>query len=145
MNEEFGKREVQWIVDKQFAADDGLTVQVNKLPLRWPRFSIIVGILRVNGDEQSVSRYMPIMSAGRGQGKIVINPIASKLMELLTQAQDYIQSELQRLEDSALENKIAWEEKSLNKDKPRPRVGLSGGPNSGKTAKRREAKKGKAS
>jgi hypothetical protein len=123
---------VEWVEDKRFERD-GLCVTVQKLPLRWPRYSIAVGIAR---DANYVARYMPVRVTGKGK-LVLVNPVSQVLTNLMVEAEEYILSELQYLEDLVIEARQSQEQQEIGKDKPRPRVGLSGGPGSGKTARKR--------
>ena len=124
---------VDWVDDKRFTKD-GLSVQVRKLPLRWPRYSIAVGTL-VN---ENTLRFIPLRAAGKG--KIVLDRVGAALAALIAEAEDYVWSELQYLEDQRIEERLHDEARELNRDKPRAKVGLSGGPNSGKTARKKANK-----
>ena len=125
-----------WIKDRVFENND-FVVLVSKLPLRRPRFSINIGMRR----GENLQKFMPIQSTGHGLGKVAVKPFASPLYQMLIEVQDYIQSELQRVEDEELEFKLQKETRQMNKDKPKQTAGLSGGFGSGKTARRREAKR----
>jgi len=122
---------VEWVVDKSFEKD-GVTVQVNKLPLRRPRYSVSVGRTM----EKGTSKFMALRSEGKGQ--ISILKVSGTAYELLCEAEDYVQSELQYAEDQWVETQQHFETKDMNRGKKRAPVGLSGGPNSGKTARKRE-------
>jgi len=124
---------VDWTDDKKFEKD-GLCVVVRKLPLRWPRYALIVGVR----SEIGVGRFIPVRAFGKG--KIELERVTPTLVELLTEAEDYAQSELQLIEDERIEERQRYETRDMNRGKPRAVVGLSGGPHSGKTAKRRAAK-----
>jgi hypothetical protein len=122
---------VDWVEDRKFEREE-IFVQVNRLPLRRPRFSLSVGRTM---DEDRISRYFPLRSSG--QGKIEIERISHILSTLLAEAEDYVQSELQYNEDTFQENRQFHEARGMAKDKKRAPVGLSGGPGSGKTARKR--------
>lgn len=128
------RQKVEWVENKRFERD-GICVVVNKLPLHRPKFSVAVGRLM----EKGVSKFLPIFSHGRGS--VEIDRVSEIVIHLLREAEEYIQSELQYLEDCNISNNQFYENKEMNKDKPRARVGLSGGPNSGKTARKRENKR----
>lgn len=125
-----------WIKDRVFENNDYVVV-VNKLPLRRPKFSISIGVRR----GERLHNFIPIQTTGHGFGKIGVVQFASPLYQMLTEAQEYIQSESQRTEDEEIQAKIDREAQQMNKTKPKQIAGLSGGFGSGKTAKRREAKR----
>jgi hypothetical protein len=124
------KVKVDWIEDRVFERD-GIKVVVQKLPLRWPRYSVFVGVDK----GEHVSRFMPLRSSG--QGRITVDRISNTVAELLLEAEEYVQGELQYLEDTKIERVQDREFTHLMKEKPRGRRGLSGGPGSGKTARKR--------
>lgn len=121
---------VDWIEDKRFERD-GLCVVVQKLPLRRARYSCFVG----RPMEKGISKYLPIFS--EGTGSITIKRVGAIISDLLYEAEEYILGELQYQEDNWIEQRQFHEGKSLNRDKKRTPVGL-GGPNSGKTARKKE-------
>lgn len=121
---------VPWVDDRCFERD-GLVVQVRKLPLSWPRFSLLIG----RRTEKGISRFLPLWSERGAQ--VRIKPTAAVLGALVGEAEDYIRGELQYAEDSYLQRQQARELRELDRDRPRARRGLSGGPGSGKTARKR--------
>ncbi len=122
---------VDWVEDKRFERE-GLCVVVQKLPLRRVWYSVFVG----RPMEKGISKYLPIR--GEGKGQVVIERVSSIISELLAEAEDYIQGELQYQEDCWVENQQHYEHKDMNRGKKKAPVGLSGGQNSGKTARKRE-------
>lgn len=131
MNEQHDRPRVEWVLDKSFEKD-GITVQVTKLPLHRPRYSVSVGRTMEHG----TSKNMALRSEGKGQ--IAILRVSITVYELLGEAEDYVQSELQYAEDQWVETRQFHESKDMNRGKKRSPVGLSGGPGSGKTARKRE-------
>lgn len=131
MNEQRDRPRVEWVVDKSFEKD-GITVQVTKLALRRPRYSVSVGRTMEHG----TSKNMALRSEGKGQ--ISILKVSVTVYELLCEAEDYVQSELQYAEDQWVETQQHFEDRDMNRGKKSAPVGLSGGPNSGKTARKRE-------
>jgi len=128
------RKKAEWFEDKKFERD-GLCVAVQKLPLYHPRYSLIMGTPKSGDSGDFVSRFIPIFS--KGQGLIEIKRVSNALAELTLLAEEYILSELQYLEDTRIETNQRYEERDLNKGKPRAQVGIGGGPGSGKTARKR--------
>ncbi len=130
---------VEWKIDK-IIKDGELAVQINRKPIRPPQFSYTVGVLRTDKDgREIISRYIPIKCFGRG--KISVEGRADLIYKLAHEAEEYIQSERQIAEDRWIDASIEFGERKDNKGRPAPTWGLSGGPGSGKTQKRREAKR----
>ena len=128
------RQRLEWKEDKRFEKD-GLCVIVQKLALRRPKYSLYLGKIM----EKGISRYFPIFSEGKGQ--IAVKRVGVPLYDLIAEAEDYIQSELQILEDNWVEDRQFHENRSANRGKRGPQIGLSGGPNSGKTARKKENKR----
>lgn len=134
MNEQNDRPRVDWEEDKRFERD-GFCVVVQKLPLRKPQYSVFVG----RPMEKGISRYLPIYS--KGQGQITVQRVSTTIFDLLEEAEDYIQSECQRQADGWVEEQQYYEQRSMNRGKKKGPVGLSGGPGSGKTARKRESRR----
>jgi len=138
VNDKKDRPKVEWIEDRVFERD-GIVVVVNKLPLWRPRYSLSVGFRRADRDETDrPGRFFSIWS--QGQGKIKISRMAGVLFELSTEAEDYVSGELQRLEDDRTDQVRAREQRGMDRGKTKPLQGLSGGPGSGKTARKRANK-----
>lgn len=123
-----------WEIEKTFEKD-GIVVQLSKLPLRWPRFSYTV-CARGGKDGDKIMRFMPVFA--RGKGKIEIERKAAAIHALVAEAEEYVRAHLQALEDRKIEKKQFYERKELQRGKPKAKRGLSGGPGSGKTDRRRQ-------
>ena len=134
------ERRVEHIVDKTFEAD-GIAVQVTKTVPGRPFYSIKVGTMRQGkkDGEAFVAPFLPIRVEGKG--KRVVRKVSGTMCSLVEKAEEYIQSESQILEDAWIKRSIEFGERKDNKDQKKPRPGLSGGPGSGKTQRRREAKR----
>jgi hypothetical protein len=126
---------VEWQRDESFS-DEGLVVQVNRLPLRRPRFSICISFERDGGHP---SRFLPVQSSVE-LGKVAMTDFADRVHALLQLAESHIFQQLQACAEQEQADRIAREQSHANRG-PKPVVGLSGGPGSGKTARRREAKR----
>jgi hypothetical protein len=126
---------VEWQQDESFS-DEGLVVQVNRLPLRRPRFSISVSFEKDGGHP---SRFLPVQSSVE-LGRVVMTDFADRVHALLQLAESHIFQQLQACAEQEQADRIAREQSHVNRG-PKPVVGLSGGPGSGKTARRREAKR----
>lgn len=126
---------VEWETDETFR-DEDIIVQVNCLPLRRPRFSISISFERDGGHP---SRYIPVKSSV-DLGKVQMTDFADRVHALLQLAESHVFQRLQAASEAELAAKISREQRQANRG-PKPVVGLSGGPGSGKTARRREAKR----
>jgi hypothetical protein len=105
---------IQWEDDKTFENDTHV-VQVSKLPLRNPKFSI--SISGKNRDGKPV-RFMPVY--GDGQGTIVVRPVLADLRELLDSAEAHIQRQLQWAEDERIEADQQRAARDKGRDQKRP-------------------------
>ena len=101
----------QWEDDKTFENDTHV-VQVSKLPLRSPLYS--VSISGKNRDGKQV-RFMPVY--GEGQGMINVRPILADLRELLDSAEAHIQRQLQWAEDERIEESQRRAERDKGQNK----------------------------
>jgi hypothetical protein len=128
-----GRERVEWVDDKTFEKGD-LVVQVRKLPLKRPRFSLGMGS-KNHQDPSRTNRFVPLFS--HGQGTIQITSVSHDFWELLKDAEDYVQGQLQAAEDAWVANRQTFEQRDIDRGKPKQRAGLSGGANSGKTEKKR--------
>jgi hypothetical protein len=135
MNEQ--QPQVQWSEDEVFS-QDGVTVRVNCLPLRKPQFSVSV-TFEVGG--RNPSRFLPVRSDVK-LGKVVLQEVSTVLHSLMQQAEFHIWEKTQAAVDEQTVARIERERSQLERG-PKPVKGLSGGAGSGKTARRREAKRAK--
>lgn len=113
--------EISWAPDRQFK-QDGVVVTVWKLALRRPLFRFDIGC---EGKEPG-KPYRQFAVFSEGQGKLKFRhawdpEVASQLVK---QALEYIYGECQAVEDERIEQKSAYEQRGLNKNKPRPTLGL---------------------
>ena len=128
------QQRLDWTLDVAFF-DEEISVSVNKLPLRRPRFSVSVSCDR----GERPSRFLPVQSS-IDLGKATMTSFADRVHKLLQLAETHIAETLQAVADEEIEQKLDRELRQVNRG-PKPVVGLSGGPGSGKTARRREAKR----
>ena len=136
MTEERGKS--SWVDDRVFERD-GIVVQVRKLQIAKPRFDYLVG----RRTDRGISRFVPCWSEGSGKGAIRVKPTAQLVFSLIEEAEQYVRDELQYIEDCLIERRQSHEQRELNRGRPRPHRGLSGGPGSGKTARKRANRAGR--
>jgi hypothetical protein len=102
MNQEHGKPRAhghysgpraEWETDRSFE-NDQFVVQVNKLPLKVPKFSVSISAKSSQGRPM---RFIPVRS--EGQGIVRVRPILADLRELIDAAESYLQKQLQLAED----------------------------------------------
>lgn len=105
---------VDWEEAKRLENED-FVVRVNRLPLRFPRFS--VSISGKTGDGRD-SRFVPVR--WEGQGQITVLPIVGKLIPLIEQAQAFIQVELQVAEDRKIDD---MQDRETHRDQQAERFG----------------------
>jgi len=123
------RKPLAWL-DVMTFEDGDLVVQVRKLDIRAPRFSISIG--RVRND-----RFLPFLPVfTEGQGKITVVHLFAKVGLLVQKAEEWVLEQVQRYEDEQLSYKQAYEERGVNKDKPKTK-------HTGKTERDREKKKAK--
>lgn len=89
---------VNWEDDKIFE-NETCIVQVSKLPLRYPKYSVSLGAKNRDGKPM---RFIPVFK--EGQGLVRVRPILADLRELIDQAESYIQWELQKAEDCKVDD-----------------------------------------
>ena len=124
---------VEWISDKEFK-NECFIVRVNKLPIRNAKYSISISYLT---DKDRESRFIPMKSSG--QGKIVLDSPMDKLFQLISQAESYIETELQRLEDYRIEQLEGREKRDLDRGKPKQKRGIKAWGQADKAAKAAKA------
>jgi len=117
-------------------SSNGTTVRVNVLPLRIPQFSVTLSY-EVEG--KNPSRFLRV-NCRYNLGKVTVDPFDETVHGLMQQAFMFIAEKSQEAADSHMVTRIEREKSQLERG-PKPVKGLSGGAGSGKTAKRREAKR----
>jgi hypothetical protein len=124
---------VDWAQDRAFE-DEHFIIQVTKLPLRWPRYNYTVCC---KGKEGKIMRFIPV--AAKGQGKIEVRRTAQQLASLITQAEDYIEQQLQQAEDVNIAERQEREGRSARFNGPvDPPMGLKRGSKEGWKNERRD-------
>lgn len=124
----------EWEHEKTFERN-GVVLQLQRLPLRWPRFSYTICV-RGGKEGDKIMRFIPVR--GQGQGKIKVESLAATIHDLVAEVEEYVSEQLQKLEDTKIENQQTFEQRTIHRESPRYRPGLSGGPGSGKTDRRRQ-------
>lgn len=106
---------VDWIHARTFR-DKDLVVHVNKLPLRYPKYSIVIAVDK----KERESKFLPISKVGQG----MISTDVSRIMNLLSEADEFIRSEMQAQEDQVIADRLEREQRDLDRGKPKPKMGL---------------------
>jgi hypothetical protein len=112
------RQQSDWVPDKTFENDE-FAVQVNKLPLRWPRFSLTIN---AKGKDGKLTRFLAVRA--NGQGKVAVQPFADSIASLLRDVEGYVEKQLQAVEDSSITMKQDREFKNISKDHPKQQKGL---------------------
>lgn len=112
---------ISWAQDRQFS-QDGIVVTVWKLALRRPQFRFEIGC----AGKEPGKTYRQFAVFANGQGKVKFQHAwdPSVATTLVSQALEYICGECQAVEDERIEQKSAYEQRALSKDKPRKTLGL---------------------
>jgi mRNA-degrading endonuclease toxin of MazEF toxin-antitoxin module len=106
---------VEWQEDKTFE-NDFFIVQVSRLPLRVPKFSVSISAKNFDGRPM---RFIPVKA--EGQGIVRVRPILADLIELIDTAESYLQKQLQLAEDLRIDEMQQREARSMpNGNQPRP-------------------------
>ena len=117
-------------------SSNGTTVRVNVLPLRVPQFSVT---LSYETEGKNPSRFLRV-NCRYNLGQVTVDPFDETVHGLMQQAFMFISEKAQEAADLHMASRIEREKSQLERG-PKPVKGLSGGAGSGKTAKRREAKR----
>ncbi len=112
---------VQWEKNVYVAEKLGIRIQVNRLPITPARFSFSIGKI---GNEGRFMSFLNVTHKGYGRGKIEIERTDMTVCELIRDAEDWCQAQLQIAEDERIEKLQAKEHRELQRDKPKPRPGL---------------------
>lgn len=112
---------VEWAKDREFKRN-GMVVTVWKLPLRYPQFRFDVGC--EGKEEGKIYRGFLVKFEGRGKLKMQCSFDPDALVALVAEAQSYMTGEAQAAEDARVERQAQYEERGLNKDKPKAVMGL---------------------
>ena len=112
------EKRVDWQPDARFE-EGSFVAQVNKLPLRHPRYSFTL-MMRI-GDDRT-TRFFPVR--WKGQGKIDVVSIAADLQALVRKVEEHVQGKLQEVEDEKIDRMLRREQFELSKSKPRNLPGL---------------------
>jgi hypothetical protein len=109
---------VNWEVVK-FFENQSFLVEISKLPLRYPKFSISISGRNRGGNP---GRFIPVTGSA-SNGVFTVRPILADLRELIDSAENYIQRELQRSEDQRIDDAEARARKNESRG-PQQRPGL---------------------
>jgi hypothetical protein len=115
------EHEISWAQDRQFK-QGGVVVTVWKLALRRPQFRFDIGC--EGRDPGKTFRQFAVFTEGQGKLKFRHAWDPEVASQLVTQALEYIYGECQSVEDERIEQKAAYEQRGLIKDKPRQKLGL---------------------
>jgi hypothetical protein len=97
--------------------NDKFIVQVSKLPLRYPLYSLSISA-KSPTDGRSL-RFIPVKA--EGQGIVQVRPVLADLRELLDSAEAYIERKLQYVEDQRIEDMQAREARQTPKGLAQPK------------------------
>lgn len=111
---------MEWVKDREFTQGD-VVVTVWKLPLRRPKFRFDISC---KGRDDRVFRSFLVHFSGKGKLQMHHGCNVAALQNLVTEAEGYIQGEAQVVEDERIDQMVAYEERDLNKGKPRQPPGL---------------------
>jgi hypothetical protein len=114
------QREVQWETAKEFEAG-GIVVSVSCLPLKFPRYSIALGMRTSSG---KVGRHFPVFV--EGQGKLTAKRIDMELISrLVRDAEEWVLGQCQRCEDEFLAYQSMREQEQVDREKgPAKKAGI---------------------
>jgi hypothetical protein len=115
------RQRVEWVEDRKFRRNS-VVVTVWKLPLRYPQFRFDIGC--VGKEEGRTFRSFLVKFEGRGKLTMQCSFDPNDLAAAVAEAQGYMTGEAQAAEDSRVERQVQYEERGLNKDKPKPVMGL---------------------
>ena len=116
------EREREWVKDRVFTRGR-IAVTVWKLVPGRPKFRFDIGCLGKEEDDR-VFRGFIVGFRGRGKLRMFHDCEPEVLSALVDEALDYMYAEAQASEDKWVERRIHYEEKDLNRGKPRQRPGL---------------------
>lgn len=125
---EFRGPRAEW-EDEETFEKDGIILQLRKLPLRWPRFSYSIGMAGKDGQQL---RFISVETTGKEE--VRVDSKADVIAELVARAEEYVRERKQALEDAAATERQDFGGGGGGYHQPR---GLSGGPGSGKTARKK--------
>jgi hypothetical protein len=127
-----------WVVVHEIRKED-YVARVSRKGRRQYNVEILREYKLQETGEVRTSKFFPVWIDGRG--KLEIRRPSTLVLGLMVEAEDWILAQAQLDEDSFIESRIQNETAFANRDQRQPPRGLSGGQNSGKTQRRREAKR----
>lgn len=105
----------EWESDRTFE-NDQFVVQVSKLTMRVPKFSVSISAKSFDGRPM---RFIPVKA--EGQGIVRVRPILADLLQLIDEAESYLQRQLQLAEDARIDEMQERESRSVPRgNQPRP-------------------------
>lgn len=127
----------EWVLVKTIQnVAAGLAVEINRLDLTRPKYSLSIGRIRSDKDEgkKFMNSNLPVTTDGKG--KIEVVSLSEIISDLTTSAEQWIQEDAQQKEDDYLEFKAQKESRSADRGKSTAR-------STGKTAKQKAKKSGR--
>jgi hypothetical protein len=122
-NQNQGPRpQIERVIAKEFDDDaNELAIKIMKTVARRPRYSFEVGR---RGQGGQFVRFFPFFVTVKHAAVTYKAINEEALAALIQRAEEWMHAECQRAEDEISEAKIAKEESSLSRDKPKQRAGL---------------------
>ncbi len=87
---------VEWVTDRTIENDEYI-VQINKLPLEWPRFSFSISTKAKAG---KLSKFVSVRARiNSATHKIELNPFVDNLIAILEEVEKYIEGEYEKIRE----------------------------------------------
>jgi len=107
---------IAWSVVKEFE-ENGIVVEVSVSDTRTPRYNARV----VRRNERGAIPFLQLRT--EGQGKVRIVSIAKTVEKLLSEAEQFVESEVQKIEDAYIDQRIERESRQVEREGKKRRPG----------------------